>query len=215
MRRHLFLSFVLLLSTCLYATAQTDTHAKELLDQVSTKYDSYKVIQSDFTFTAKEIDSEPYTDKGILYLSKTNNRYKIQLDHQEIISDGKNVWSISKETKEVQITEAENDSDVIGPTNLFTFYKKGFKYISMDDETDNKQNLQVVELSPIDTRTNYFKIKLRVNKNNHIHDVTIFDKSGARYTYRINTLYVNHVIPSSYFSFNKSAYQDYEIVDLR
>ncbi|MCY4778034.1 outer membrane lipoprotein carrier protein LolA [Sphingobacterium sp. UT-1RO-CII-1] len=215
MNKQLFLSLLLVLSSCLFSIAQTDTHAKNVLDKVSKKYDSYKVIQSDFTFTAKDIDSDPYTDKGILYLNKNENKYKIQLDHQEIISDGKNVWSISKETKEVQITEAENNTDAIGPTNLFTFYKKGFKYISMENETDNKEVLQVIELSPIDTKVNYFKIKLRINKNNHIHDVTIFDKSGARYTYKINTLYVNHIIPSSYFSFQNNTYQDYEIVDLR
>lgn len=207
--------FLVLFLSAWTALAQTDEYAKKLLDDVSKKYDSYSTIQSDFNFTAKQIDEEAYADKGVLYLEKKNNKYKIQFEHQELISDGKSVWSISKETEEVQVTEADNESDVIGPTNLFTFYKKGFKYISMEDESDGKDVLHVVELSPIDTRTNYFKIKLRVNKNKHIHDVTIFDKSGARYTYKINNLYVNHNIPSSYFIFDKKKYQKYEIVDLR
>jgi hypothetical protein len=36
--------------------------------------------------------------------------------------------------------------------------------------------------------------------------VTIFDKSGAKYTYTINTLYVNSPIANTAFQFNKAKY---------
>jgi hypothetical protein len=45
--------------------------------------------------------------------------------------------------------------------------------------------------------------------------VQILDKGGAQYTYTIQTLYVNHRIAPSNFTFNKSDYPSYEIVDLR
>ncbi len=207
------------LCICLFsvavAFAQTDAHAKRLLDEVSKKYDAYSTIQSDFTFTATQVQGESYADNGTMYLHKPKNQYRINLTTQDLISDGKSNWSILKEDQEIQVTEADNSTDAIGPNNLFTFYKTGFKYVSMDDERIGQDILKVIELSPIDTKKNYFKIKLRINKNNHIHDVLIFDKSGARYTYTIKTLYVNHSIPTSTFTFNKNAYPSFEIVDLR
>jgi outer membrane lipoprotein-sorting protein len=193
-----------------------DNFAKKLLDEVSKKYDSYKNIQSDFTFKATDANGESYADKGELFLAKANQKYHIKLPAQELISDGKSVWSVMKEDKEIQITDAENNGQSIGPNNIFTFYRSGYKYISMDDETvDKAGKMNVVELTPLDTKSNYFKIKVRINKNKHIHDVTIFDKSGAKYTYSIQTLYVNHQIPDSHFVFQKNKFPGMELVDLR
>lgn len=195
--------------------SQTDNNAKTRLDQVSAKYDAYRTIQSDFSFSMQQGQGESYEDKGTLFLNKPQQQFRIQLSGQDIISDGKSTWSILKEDEEVQVSESENNTESIGPSNLFTFYKKGFGHKSLKDEVLGKDILHVLELTPTDNRTNYIKIKLRVNKNNHIHDVAIFDKSGARYTYTIHTLYVNHQIPTAKFTFNKSDYPNYEIVDLR
>lgn len=206
---------VLFLWSTVSAFAQTDPAAKKLLDQVSKKYDAYNTIQANFNFAATQAEEETYADKGTLYLNKPKNQYRILLNTQELVSDGKATYSILKEDKEVQITTAEDHASSIGPNNLFTFYKKGFKYVTANDERAGAALLNVVELTPLDSKNNYFKIKLRINKNKHIHDVLIFDKSGARYTYTIQTLYVNNPIAASNFVFNKANYPTYEIVDLR
>jgi len=157
----------------------------------------------------------PYTDKGVLYLNKAKNQYRIQMTSQDFISDGKSTWSVLKEDKEVQITSATDNTNSIGPNNIFSFYKTGFKSVFMGNESERGTALKVVELSPLDTKVNYFKIKLRINKNNHIHDVLIFDKSGGRYTYTIKTLYINQSIAPFRFTFNTKEYSNYELVDLR
>lgn len=195
---------------------QTDpTKAKKLLDEVSTKYDAYQTIQSNFSFSMQQAPEGSHIDHGILFLNKPGNQFRIELTGQDIISDGKSTWSILKEDKEVQVTDSDNNNESIGPNNLFTFYKKGFTYKGTKDETLGKDVLNVIELTPTDTKTNYAKITLRINKNKHIHDVAVVDKSGARYTYTINTLYVNHQIPTTKFIFRASDYPNYEIVDLR
>ena len=148
-------------------------------------------------------------------MNKPKKQYKIQLDRQDLISDGKSTWSILKEEKEVQITEADNSTDAIGPNNIFTFYKTGFDYKSLADEHVKGESLKVIELSPIDSKKNYAKIKLRINKNSHIHDVTVYDKSGANYTYMIQGLYVNTAIPEKTFQFDAKSYSTFELVDLR
>ncbi|MFZ4261089.1 LolA family protein [Sphingobacterium sp. HJSM2_6] len=213
MKKLIYVWVALFSISSLYAQ---DNFAKNLLDEVSKKYDSYKTIQSDFTFKATNAQGESYSDKGQLFLNKAKQNYHIVLPAQELISDGKSVWSVLKEDKEIQVTDAENNDQSIGPNNIFTFYRKGYKYISMDDETvDKAGKMNVVELSPIDSKSNYFKIKVRINKNKHIHDVAIFDKSGAKYTYTIQTLYVNHQIADSHFVYEKNKFPGMELVDLR
>src|SRR5690606_42076730 len=104
---------------------------------------------------------------------------------------------------------------MIVPITMFMFDKTGFKYISKWYELFGSEILNVVELTPVDTRTNYVTIRLRINKNMHIHDVQILDKGGAQYTYTIQTLYVNHSIAPSNITFNKHEYPAYEIVGIR
>jgi len=212
MNKFLFFFFSLLCSTSAIGQEQ---HAKNLLDEVSKKYDGYQTVEAKFSFKAVPANGESYQDKGTLYLNKIEGQYKIVLSEQNLISDGKSVWSVLKEDKEVQVSQADNSAQSIGPNNIFTFYKSGYKYISMDDQPSKNGQLKVVELSPENKNSNYFKIKLRINQNNHIHDVTIHDKSGAKYIYEINNLYVNHKIPSSTFQFQKSQFPNFEIVDLR
>lgn len=216
--KKLLLSFILI-GGSLASFGQTDAAAKKILNEVSKKYSSYKTIQSDFTLSIQDANKKMHTTKGVMYFNKPQNQYAISLPEQEVISDGKSVWNISKDIKEVQISENDNSSSTIGPNNLFTFYQKGYKYVLMPDEKiirqGNQEMAKVIELSPEDTKTNYFKIKLRINKNNHIQDVTIFDKSSNRYTYTIHSLYLGKKFSPQLFSFQKDKYKDYEIVDLR
>jgi len=212
MNKYIFFLFGLFSSIC--AVGQ-DQHAKNLLDEVSKKYNGYQTIEAKFTFKAVPATGESYQDNGTLYLNKIAGQYKIILKEQDLISDGKSVWSVLKEDKEVQVSQADNSAQSIGPNNIFTFYKEGYKYISMDDQKSDIGLLKVIELSPENKNSNYFKIKLRINQKNHIHDVTIHDKSGAKYIYTINNLYVNHTIASSTFQFQKSQFPGFEVVDLR
>ncbi|NGM74090.1 LolA family protein, partial [Sphingobacterium sp. SGL-16] len=215
--RKLLLSFALV-GSALMSFAQTDAAARKILNDVSKKYSTYQTIQSDFTLSIQDANKKTHTTNGVMYFNKPKNQYAISLPEQEVISDGKSVWNISKDIKEVQISENENNSNTIGPNNLFNFYQKGYKYVLMPDEKivrqGNTESAKVIELSPEDTKTNYFKIKLRINKNNHIQDVTIFDKSSNKYTYTINSLYLGKKFSPQLFTFSKDKFKGYEIVDL-
>ena len=210
-----FLMIVIALFSVSLSFAQNN-QAKNTLDAVSKKYDGYNTIESTFTYKVIQENAEEISDQGKLYLNKSQNKYKIILPTQELISDGKSVWSVLKEDKEVQVSDADNNAQAIGPNNIFTFYRSGYKYTAKaDEQVSGEGKLKVIELSPLNVSSNYAKIKLRVNKNNHIHDVTIYDKSGSKYIYAIKNLYVNDSIDDSNFQFNKSKYPSFEVVDLR
>ncbi|RKE42033.1 LolA family protein [Sphingobacterium detergens] len=216
MKKQLWLVLSLLLLTMSqYSYAQNDA-AKALLNKVSQKYNGYKTIQAGFTLDIKQANGSSHSDAGTLYLDKANNKYHVNTKNQILISDSKTQWNIMKAEKEVEISEASNSTNEINPTNIFSFYTSGFKYALAGTEKVKGMSLSVVELTPVDSKKNYSKIKLRINKvNNLIYDTTIFDKSGNRYTYTLNAQEGNKAIASNFFTFNKSNYSGFDIVDLR
>src|SRR5690606_8108984 len=134
-----------------------DRYAKSLLDEVSKKYDSYRTIQSNFTFKAVQAKGENYSDKGEMFMNKPAQQYKIVLPEQDLISNGKDVWADIKEDDEVQLSEVDNSNQSIGKNNSFTLYRTEFKHVRLDDESVSvARNLIVVELTPEDTKRYYF-----------------------------------------------------------
>lgn len=196
--------------------AQNDAAAKTLLTKVSQKYNSYKTIQANFSLHIKQANGGSHADAGTLYLDKANNKYQVNTKNQVLISDSKTQWNIMKAEKEVEISEASNSTNEINATNIFSFYTTGFKYTLTNTEKINGLTLNVVNLTPVDSKKNYSKIKLRINKaTNLIYDTTIFDKSGNRYTYTLASQQSNKVLSDNLFVFNKNDYKGFDIVDLR
>lgn len=196
--------------------AQNDAAAKALLTKVSQKYNTYKTIQANFSLLIKQASGGSHTDAGTLYLDKANNKYQVNTKNQVLISDAKTQWNIMKAEKEVEISEASNSTNEINATNIFSFYTTGFKYTLTNAEKVNGLTLNVVNLTPVDSKKNYSKIKLRINKaTNLIYDTTIFDKSGNRYTYTLASQQGNKALSENLFVFNKNDYKGFDIVDLR
>lgn len=196
--------------------AQNDAAAKALLTKVSQKYNTYKTIQANFSLLIKQASGGSHTDAGTLYLDKANNKYQVNTKNQVLISDAKTQWNIMKAEKEVEISEASNSTNEINATNIFSFYTTGFKYTLTNAERVNGLTLNVVNLTPVDSKKNYSKIKLRINKaTNLIYDTTIFDKSGNRYTYTLASQQGNKALSENLFVFNKNDYKGFDIVDLR
>lgn len=195
---------------------QTDAAAKSLLDKVSKTYEAYKTIQADFSLTIKQAQQDTHTESGKIAMDKPAGKYHITMGSQDIISDGTTQWMVLKDVGEVQVTEVAPPTDAISPTNIFSFYKEGYKYVSAADERAGNKQLAVVELTPEDANAPYFKIKLRVDGSTyHIQDVTIFDKGGNRFVYTIKHTKTNPQLADSRFVFRQADYPDFELVDLR
>lgn len=206
----------LLLGFTLQGSAQTDAAAKSLLDKVSETYEGYKTIQADFTITIQQPQQTDHKESGTIYMEPSAGKYHITMSAQDLISDGKTQWTVLKEEGEVQVTDADQSSDAISPVNIFSFYNKGYKYVTAPNERVGNNQLQVVELTPENTRAPYFKIKLRVNERTYlINDVTIFDKGGNKYVYVIQNTKANPQIADNKFAFKQADYPEVEIVDLR
>lgn len=209
---------LLVLSGISYAGyAQTDAKAKAILADVSKKYNSYDAVKTDFTFTLESPQNKTKESQdGTLIVRSKVNKYKVTMPEQDMISDGKIQWTYLKKDKEVQVATVDNSSDSFNPAQLFTLYEKGFKYLYTGDKKEGVKTYQMIDLSPIDTKKSYFKIRLGIDKTaKQITSVLIFDKNGNKYTYTVKTFVPNFKVLESTFAFDAKKHPDVEVVDLR
>lgn len=215
--RKFVLSALIIMGSVASVLAQTDAKAKAILAEVSKKYRSYDVIKTDFTFTLDNPQAKvKETQVGTLYAKSKANKYKVVLKAQELISDGRTQWTYSKADKEVQLSEVDNSPNAMNPAQIFTIYEKGFKYIYTGDAKINNRITHVIDLTPLDSKRSFFKVRLNIDKlNKQISNAVIFDKNGNRYTYTIRTFTPNVKVAESIFAFDAKKYPGVEVVDLR
>ena len=73
-------------------------------------------------------DDKKYIDtlKGKVLLQAA--KFNISIKDQQIICDGKTIWTYSPAEKEVQINYFEESDDIFSPSKIFTLYKDGYLY---------------------------------------------------------------------------------------
>ena len=191
------------------ATAQTDK-ARTILDDVSAKTKAYKTIKIDFTYSM-ENKGQKINESFTGTLFSKGDGYKLLFSGQEVISDGKTVWTYLKDAGEVQVNEATKDDDSFTPTNLLSSYTSNFKAKLLSE--DAKQ--YVIELTPM-KKKNFDKVKVVVEKSKKVlNSLTIFDKNGSTYTYTVNKFDTNMSLNESMFTFKASDHPGVEVIDMR
>lgn len=215
--KHLFFVFLFLTGIVYAGFAQKEADAAAILAGVSKKYKSFDVVKADFTFTLESPQNKA-TEKqqGSLIVQAGSNRYKVVMTGQDMISDGKTLWTYLKNDKEVQVANVNNAEGDINPARIFTLYEKGFKSVYNGDRKVAGRIQQWIDLTPTDSRKSYFKIRLGIDKAaRQIASVLIFDKNGNKYTYMVKSFMPNVKVPESTFSFDAKKYPGVEVVDLR
>jgi|SRR5690554_1725987 len=212
MKKQLSILLTLLLGSSILTFGQD---AKGILDKLSEKASTYKSIKAVFEYkmlnTMDQIDE---TQKGSIFTQ--GEKYHINIASQEIISDGKTVWTVIPEAEEVQINNVpeEDESDFISPTNILKLWEKGFKYKYDKEATLNGKQVHIINLYPEQPEDkSYHTIKLFINKNEmEPAQIVIKGKDGTDFTYVIKSFETNLVVPKGTFTFNNPAY---EVIDLR
>lgn len=193
---------------------EVDMKAKAILDKLSAKTKSYTTIKAEFKYSIAN-KSEGINDSQTGAIELKGNNYHLSIQGQEILSNGKGVWTVIKESEEIQINDMpdEEEEDYISPNNIFTLYEDGFKYKFVKEENGT----QIINLYPKAAEEKSFhRIALYINKAQHqISEVKVYGKDGSVFTYTITSFITNKAIPESRFTFNKTDYSNYEIIDLR
>ena len=205
--------FVIVLLTALSISGftQNDKKASAILEEVSAKTKLYKTIKIDFTY-AMDNAKEKIHDKFKGTLLSKGDKYKLTAAGQDVISDGKTMWTYLKEANEVQINNAGEDDDSFTPTKLLSGYGKDYKSKFIEE----KGTLQVIELYPLKKGKTFTKVQLTIDKSKtQISKFVIYDRSGSTFSYIVDKFITDQAIADNVFTFNKAEHPGVEINDMR
>lgn len=195
--------------------AQTDAKAQTILQAASKKMAALKSLKANFSLALKGAKTAAGSKKSGTFLLK-GQKYRVSMPNQEIISDGRTVWTYLKGVNEVQVTNQGAGDQAMSPAKLFTnFYDKEYKYRYVGSRTVSGKPCDIVEMVPVNKARQFSKIELAIDKNSTVAGGTVYEKNGNQYLYEVSGFQANAAIADNQFTFDAKSHPGVEVVDLR
>jgi len=212
--KNCILAFVLL-AFVKVAFGQYDPKALEILDAMSNKYKNIPAFEANISYTLTN-ETEKINEEFKGKITVKGDKYKLVLPEQEVINNGTTMWTYLPEAREVNIDNYDPTSDDLNPSKFYDIYKKGYKYLYLEDKTEGGVLCEVVDLVPEKKDAQYFKVRMNiVKKDKSLQSWTMFDKGGNKYKYTITKFTPNPSISDTMFTFDEKKYPGVEVIDLR
>jgi len=210
--------FALLLTAATFVSftaGAQDAKARAILDKVSAKFKSMSSLKANFALTIYDAKGKSKGSKSGTFLMK-GNKYRVNMTGQQIISDGKSVWTYLQANKEVQVASYDPNSQSISPAKLFSgSYNSEYKSAYAGEKTVAGKKVDVIEMTPVSARA-FKKVTLYVDKaSTMITGGTMYDKNGGSYGYTISGVTPNAKVADSEFTWDAKKNPGVEVVDLR
>ena len=198
--------------------AQDDDKAKGILDKMSDKYQGILSYKTNFVYRlqnkTEEIDEE-FSGQIIV----KGEKYVLLMGEQEIYNNGKVIWTFLMDANEVNIDFYMPDEGDLSPNNIYSAYKKGYRYRWIEIKKVGSRTLDVVELqpkNPNDPDKMFYRIILYIDQADYtIHSWEMYDRAGNIFSYTISGFNPQFKAEDSFFEFDESKFPDVEVVDLR
>jgi outer membrane lipoprotein-sorting protein len=198
--------------------AQIDQKAKEILDKMSDKYQGIPAYKTNFVYRLTN-KAENVDEQFAGEIMVKGEKYVLLMSDQEIYNDGETIWTFLKEANEVNVDYYMPDEGDLSPNNIYSAYKKGYRYRWLENKKIGSRSLDVVELQPEDPKDPdkiFFRIVLNIDQaDNTIHSWEMYDRAGNVFSYTISGFNPNFKAEDAFFTFDASKFPGVEIVDLR
>ncbi|MEQ8627474.1 outer membrane lipoprotein carrier protein LolA [Ekhidna sp.] len=194
----------------LQVQAQYDPEALAVLDAMSNKYKQIEAFKA--SFSQKLTNENAGLDETISGdIAVKGDMYVLEVAGQKIYNDGTDIYTYNAEINEVTISPYEPEDSEITLSNIYDIYKSGFKYVLAEKKADGDR---VIELDPESRDKSYFKIRMTINAKDELKSFTVFERTGNKYLYSINS-FTPTSLNNSYFKFDVSKYPNVEVIDFR
>ena len=196
----ILLSSFFTLSLVLSVQAQT---AQEWLDRVSNTYNQASSYYINFEFQFNEGDE---VQIGELFAVK--EKFSLQVMDITQMYDGKLLYTISKDDKEVTILKPdENSNDFLTPTKILYTYKNNFTPTLDKTTTIDGVKVQQIKLTPKQSNEyDYIIIAIDVSTKT-IKMYNEYLNSGETRSIKVKEYLESLIIPRALFKFDQSKYE--------
>lgn len=195
-------------------TAGTGQNADEVLERVRERYENIRDAQLSFSrrssFGPGRVEQ---TESGTLLLKK-QDRYRVELGHQTIVTDGETVWSYSRQAHQVLIDRFRKDPGGLSPERVLMGAPADYSASLIGRDTVAGRGTIGLKLIPRDETAAPQVLRLWVDPHTWlIRRARLEDGPGRETVYTVAEIRINTGIPDARFVFDVP--EGAEVVDLR
>ena len=202
-------SVVVMICASLSLNAQNDPAAGKWLDEASATMSGYETISMDFDYVLdNKAEDVSQALSGTLLLK--GDKYVVNLFGSTQIFDGAKTYTIIPENEEVNISDADVDSEnTFTPSKFYSFYKSGYTYAMDEVKTTDGKKIQFIRLTPIDSDSEVSSILVGIEvSTKHIYQVIEIGNNETRTTLTAKNMRTDENIGDNAFTFDEKKYTD-------
>ncbi|MGJ8684789.1 MAG: LolA family protein [Nonlabens sp.] len=210
--KNIFLIVLLSIASIGYAQ---DVKADKLLKEVASKFKSYDNVIFNYKGNLQNAKSQLNMDvQGEATLSGEN--YNVEFMGSTYIYNGSKLYVVNREDEQVTIsTQTDSDEGLISPTNILTFYEKGYRAEWDIEQNVRGRKIQYIKLTPIKSNSEYKQVLLGIDINTkHIYNAIVTENSGTKATFTLLSLKTNQPLAKKCFNFDPKDYDGWDIENL-
>jgi chaperone LolA len=147
-------------------------------------------------------------------IMKKGNRYRIDLEGQTIVTDGKSVWSYNKANQQVLIDKYRENPQSFSPDMVLVNIPENYTPTVIGKESLSGHDVSIVKLTPKSSKPVLKCMKVWVDREDWLlRKVQVLELSDNLTTYTISDIRLNTNVADSQFRFDPP--EGTETIDLR
>ena len=196
---------------CLLFATQAVTaqnNAEALIRLMVNQMKSHKNLELNYKY---QISSEGLTteaQRGKAWLQ--GEAYKVEMVEQQMISDGKTIWTYLVDDEEVMVSNATEGEDNT-PLKLLTSLDEN--YAATLTGMDAKGNATIELANP---KGQYRRITLRANPNKlAISSMDVYMEDGTKLILTVDEMKFDQELDDKFFTFDTKKHPNVDVIDMR
>ena len=207
MRTKNIIACLLLLFAAQAVSAQNNADAiiRVLVDQIKSHKNVEMIYNYQLNANGQNLGD---AEKGHAWLQ--GEAYKIELQDQQTISDGKTIWSYLIDDEEVMVSNASEGTDNT-PLKLLTSLDKS--YVASLTNIDAK-GIATIELA--NPKGQYKRVTLKVNtKKTELKSADIYMEDGNKIVVNVEEMKFDQKLDDKFFTFDTKKHPKVDVIDMR
>lgn len=209
---HLFITHLAFLM--LFVDAHAGDDVDKIVKKLEKRYDSIRDASIIFTQSIEfGVTKAKQTFDGI-FIMKKGNKYRIEMEQQTIVTDGKSVWMFNNLNNQLLIDKYKEDPASFPPDKVLVNVPMNYNAVLLGNEKIDDKEVSIVKFTPKNEKLKIKWMKVWIEDEQWLmKKIQILDAGNNLITYLVKEVKINTGIPESQFQY--TAPEDVEVIDLR
>lgn len=187
---------------------------RDVTEKIQRRYETIEDATARFSQQVKFGYSKIEQNFSGTLVMKKPNRYRIESEHQTLVTDGTTVWSYSPMNKQVIVDRYKENQNSLSPEHFLLNLPSNYYSSILGKESAEGSSLVVLRLLPKDDQSFVKSMKVWVEEGTWVvRKVELVDVNDTQTVYTVQDVKLNTNVKESAFVFSPPS--GTEIVDLR